>query len=407
MEKKTFGIFLAALRKANGLTQKELADQLNVSDKAISRWERDESLPDVSLLPVIADIFDVTVDELLRGERKCAVSESNREASEKEIDKSKKRVATIMKGCISSFMQWNILVTGIVFTLVVIGWILVSKTKTIGLIFIIGGALLGIVFNVFYTFRMYSKMKMQEEYLDLSMEYQNKLKRIGNIFLTFLLFLLFPPLGLLYGVILFNRRFMNRIEADESKKKAKRKVIKNHCILTAFIIMACIELIIEDGLFLAPRRIFWNVDSLVTYLEKNVKTGRDDANSHIENINSMNEMLDAVEYGLCIYGDDGAVRHNDSLVCPIGGGNSMQSGKLYRLMYGKYTTDFFEFRNEKAELILFSSNGFPVVVTTNTGSFIGLCLTIGLICLLALWILFNPWMVSQKVLKAESVTADS
>ena len=70
MEKKTMGGFLAALRKANGMTQKDLAEQLNVSDKTVSRWERDEGVPDLSLIPVIAEIFGITCDELLRGERK-------------------------------------------------------------------------------------------------------------------------------------------------------------------------------------------------------------------------------------------------------------------------------------------------------------------------------------------------
>lgn len=54
MANKSIGQFIAALRKANGLTQKELAEKLNVSDKAISRWERDECSPDISLIPVIA-----------------------------------------------------------------------------------------------------------------------------------------------------------------------------------------------------------------------------------------------------------------------------------------------------------------------------------------------------------------
>ena len=70
MGKRTIGGFMAALRKANGMTQKELADRLNVSDKTVSRWERDEGTPDLSLIPVIAEIFEVTCDELLRGERK-------------------------------------------------------------------------------------------------------------------------------------------------------------------------------------------------------------------------------------------------------------------------------------------------------------------------------------------------
>ena len=69
MERKTMGAFIAALRKSKGYTQRELAEMLNVSDKAVSRWERDESYPDLLLIPVIADIFGVTSDELLRGER--------------------------------------------------------------------------------------------------------------------------------------------------------------------------------------------------------------------------------------------------------------------------------------------------------------------------------------------------
>ena len=70
MERKTIGGFIAALRRASGMTQKELADKLHVSDKTVSRWERDESTPDLSLIPAIAEIFGISCDELLRGERK-------------------------------------------------------------------------------------------------------------------------------------------------------------------------------------------------------------------------------------------------------------------------------------------------------------------------------------------------
>ena len=67
MERKTIGGFIAALRRANGMTQRELAERLNVSDKTVSRWERDESAPDLAAIPVIAEIFGVSCDELLRG----------------------------------------------------------------------------------------------------------------------------------------------------------------------------------------------------------------------------------------------------------------------------------------------------------------------------------------------------
>ncbi|MCQ2425828.1 MAG: helix-turn-helix domain-containing protein [Lachnospiraceae bacterium] len=70
MEKKTMGSFIAALRKANGLTQQDIADRLNVSNKAVSRWERDECMPDIMLIPALAELLGVTCDELLRGEKK-------------------------------------------------------------------------------------------------------------------------------------------------------------------------------------------------------------------------------------------------------------------------------------------------------------------------------------------------
>ena len=69
MEKKTIGKFISALRKANGMTQKELGEKLFVSDKTVSRWECDECTPELSLIPSIAELFGITTDELLRGER--------------------------------------------------------------------------------------------------------------------------------------------------------------------------------------------------------------------------------------------------------------------------------------------------------------------------------------------------
>lgn len=76
MEKKTIGKFISALRRANGMTQKELGEKLFVSDKTVSRWERDECTPELSLIPAIAEIFGITTDELLRGERNTQQAET-------------------------------------------------------------------------------------------------------------------------------------------------------------------------------------------------------------------------------------------------------------------------------------------------------------------------------------------
>lgn len=93
MEKKTMGSFLAALRRASGMTQKELAERLNVSDKSVSRWERDDGAPDLSLIPVIAEVFGVTCDELLRGERAAAGEEQGAQSTPKGEQQKKHLLA--------------------------------------------------------------------------------------------------------------------------------------------------------------------------------------------------------------------------------------------------------------------------------------------------------------------------
>ena len=65
--KKTFGTKIAEMRKEKGMTQLELAEKMGVTDKAVSKWERDLSFPDVNSIPKLAEIFDVTVDELMQG----------------------------------------------------------------------------------------------------------------------------------------------------------------------------------------------------------------------------------------------------------------------------------------------------------------------------------------------------
>lgn len=65
IDKEKFGAFVAQLRKEKGLMQKDLAERLYVSDKAVSKWERGLSIPDVALLVPLAEILGVTVTELL------------------------------------------------------------------------------------------------------------------------------------------------------------------------------------------------------------------------------------------------------------------------------------------------------------------------------------------------------
>lgn len=113
MEKKTMGAFLAALRKANGMTQKDLADRLNVSDKTVSRWECDDGAPDLSLIPVIAEIFHVTCDELLRGERKSPEERGTSAEGTDMTPKGEKQRRRLLKVTLSRFRMQTLIAAGI------------------------------------------------------------------------------------------------------------------------------------------------------------------------------------------------------------------------------------------------------------------------------------------------------
>ena len=69
IDRQKFGTFVATLRKEKGITQKELAEQLGVTDKAVSKWERAVSSPDISLLIPLAEVLGVSTGELLGGEK--------------------------------------------------------------------------------------------------------------------------------------------------------------------------------------------------------------------------------------------------------------------------------------------------------------------------------------------------
>lgn len=71
------GRLIAELRKKQGLTQQQLADKLNLSNKTISKWESGSGSPDISNLPVLAEALEISVDELLNGELNQLKSDTN------------------------------------------------------------------------------------------------------------------------------------------------------------------------------------------------------------------------------------------------------------------------------------------------------------------------------------------
>ena len=93
--KTQLGANIVSYRKRSGLTQARLAEKLNYSDKAVSKWERGESMPDVLSLVQLAELFDTSVDDLLRDPDEIPENSGGRieQVMEAAVEKTLKRKA--------------------------------------------------------------------------------------------------------------------------------------------------------------------------------------------------------------------------------------------------------------------------------------------------------------------------
>ena len=93
MDIEKIGKFIKELRAEKNLTQKQLADKLNITVQAVSKWERGKGLPDISYLEDLSEIFQVSILELLKGEKIENINKDDVSLSihyGKEIEKEKK-----------------------------------------------------------------------------------------------------------------------------------------------------------------------------------------------------------------------------------------------------------------------------------------------------------------------------
>lgn len=98
MDQKKIGSFLKELRKEKGITQEQFAEVLGVSGRTVSRWETGSNMPDISLLISIAEYFDVSIPEIINGERKSEnMREEVREVAETMSDYASVEKETIIK----------------------------------------------------------------------------------------------------------------------------------------------------------------------------------------------------------------------------------------------------------------------------------------------------------------------
>jgi transcriptional regulator with XRE-family HTH domain len=106
MDQIKVGAFLKDLRKEKGITQEQLAEELGVSGRTISRWETGKNMPDISLLVEIAEFFDVSIPEIIKGERK---SENMKEETKEVVETMSDYAKAEKEQLIKSFRNMSII----------------------------------------------------------------------------------------------------------------------------------------------------------------------------------------------------------------------------------------------------------------------------------------------------------
>lgn len=87
MDNKEVGRFISDCRKEKNLTQKQLAEMLGVTNKAVSKWETGEGYPDITLLPKLSDALNVSIDELLLGKKEKQIEVAVEKVEKKDNKK--------------------------------------------------------------------------------------------------------------------------------------------------------------------------------------------------------------------------------------------------------------------------------------------------------------------------------
>lgn len=112
MNQMDIGKFIASCRKEKGLTQAQLAAKLNITDRAVSKWETGKSMPDSSIMLELCNILGVTVNELLSGE-KIGAGHYEEKASENLIALTRKAETARTNNVVMSIIYTVVMVVGI------------------------------------------------------------------------------------------------------------------------------------------------------------------------------------------------------------------------------------------------------------------------------------------------------
>ena len=176
MNQIKIGEFIKSLRKAKGLSQQEVADALLVTQKTVSRWENGEGIPDISIIKDVASFFEVSVDELLDGERKNK-EQSSSTYKRKEIDRSN-IIANNLSNSLNIFLMVGLGIYGLLLLIGIILLFTIFNELIALLLSLIGAITCFIIYFIGYKNNI---NKMNEDLEYINKEYVNKQIRLKNL----------------------------------------------------------------------------------------------------------------------------------------------------------------------------------------------------------------------------------
>ncbi len=194
MDQKEIGSFLKKLRKEKGFTQEQIAEKLNVSGRTVSRWETGNNMPDISLLVEIAELYDITIPEIINGERKS----ENMKEDVKEVAEVMADYAGVEKEKIISDVQKQSIIGVIaVVGLMVIEMLGMEQNNVVNHLHTYLQVLAYVsVFMVFFSTGLSYKINKNNKFIKLPKAVQIVIAMVGAFGIAFVLRSLLTALGL-------------------------------------------------------------------------------------------------------------------------------------------------------------------------------------------------------------------
>lgn len=154
MNQEEIGKFISSCRKDKGLTQTQLAEMLNITNRAVSKWETGKSCPDVSIMLELCDILGITVNELLSGER--IVMEDYQKKAEENLLELQSKKEKAQKSWSSLEMVWLTITLLLIPVHLAINYFYPENSGTgVGLLIILIGLVMFVVhFAKYYEIRL-------------------------------------------------------------------------------------------------------------------------------------------------------------------------------------------------------------------------------------------------------------